>query len=256
MPQEYFYPISSATHDLPAGTDTWTNSGGANKNASTRPGGGRSGPITNDDDTTRIEKGAAYGTQCLNIDWPGPIGVWSGVLTGYGRHAANVAGTTGRSLAFMNAAGVAGATTFFNLTQSAYTSSGVDASNGTNYRPGGGSWSAVDFQDDKTIFFAAAVTGTLANTQKLTSAYGEISYQPPSGGFIFLLGLAGASALPFIGPLHDILQFKKYLSWRRINHLRRTIMTGEEILTAWDEIKAYRYPTYFHMGGLSGEYQF
>src|SRR5574341_186169 len=73
MPTENWYPISGATHDLPAGKDGFTNSGGANKNASTRVGGGRSGPATHDDDTSYIDSIAGDLQQGLNIDWPSPM---------------------------------------------------------------------------------------------------------------------------------------------------------------------------------------
>ena len=248
MPTENWYPISSATHDLPAGHDAWTNSGGANKNASTRPGGGRAGPATHDDNTTLIQEGTINDSQALNLDWPGPVGSVSALDANF-RHVTNGV-SVNRQTAFVNAAGTLGSTwsTVCNASGS-WTSTGpVDVTSG--YRPGGGAWDVGDFADDKTIF-GRVLHAADAGVVSVTSYWGSLTYAPPSGGFIFLLQLAGLGALPFVGAM-DFSQFTRYLSWRRVFHPRHTILTGDEVQQAWRELRAYRHLQFFQMGVACG----
>src|SRR5574341_1110201 len=243
MPSEYYYPISSATHDLPAGHDAWTNVGGANKNASTRVGGGRTGPVTHDDATSYISEATTNDSQALNMDWPGPIGSIS-LFNANFRHATDGVAVT-RQAFFLNAAGTTGSNWgSVNDASLSWADTGpTDITAGGTYRPGGGSWESGDFANDATIFGRVAqVAG--AGTALVTSVWGTLTYVPPIGGFAILLQLAGLSALPFIGRM-DFQQFMRYLSWRRRFHRRHTLLTADEVRKAWDELKAYRYPTFF-----------
>lgn len=86
-------------------------------------------------------------------------------------------------------------------------------------------------------------TSADGGTGHWTSIFGTLTYNPLPGGFIFLLQLVGLGALPFVGAM-DFRQFLSYLSWRRAYHPRQTILTGDEVKTAWDEIRAYRHPVY------------
>lgn len=249
MPTENWYPISGATHDLPAGMDDFTNSGGANKNASTRVGGGRAGPATHDDDTTYIRRTWSAGTeeQSVNIDWPGPMAKQeaSSTFTANARH--RVSGATRRLGRMTNAAGTHGGTAWMDVTDSAaaYANTGpVDISNAATYRPGGGSWALTDFDDEASLFATIQIT---SGDVIVTSIWGSIQYQPPVGGFLFLLNLAGLMALPFVGRMADFAQFSAYLDWRRAYHPRGTIMEPHEVMTAWREYREYRWPTYLEM---------
>ena len=242
---EYWYPISGAPHDLPAGMDDWSNAGGANKNASQRVGGGRAGPPTNDDDTSYIAwtLNGGLAEQAANIDWPSPVGNYDGVLTASFRHK-STSGT--RAINMGNAAGSLGVEINTSSDSSgAYVQGALlDISNAGTFRPGGGSWLATDFQDDKTIFTVVRTAAGGGVQVRVTSVWGQIGYTPPGGAFVFLLQLAGLGALPFVGAM-DFSHFLRYLSWRRTSHPRRTILTGDEVHRAWRELREYRAPRFF-----------
>ena len=245
MATENWYPISAAPHDLPSGHDDFTNTGGANKNASTRVGGGRSGPATHDDATSYISEGTNGEDQALNIDWP-PMSVWDGVLTaGWRVSVSGASAPLSFNLYMVNAAGASGgAIVTESLNNTGFKTTGpVDISNGTTYRPGGGSWSAADFGEAVT-FARTLRAGGPDGTCLVTSVWGEISFTPPGGAFVFLLQLAGLGALPFVGAM-DFSHFLRFLSWRRLHHPRHTVLTGDEVRQAWRELRAYRAPRFF-----------
>lgn len=242
MPTEFWYPISSTPHDLPASSDDFTAHVAANKNVACRPSGGRAGPIVHDDTTWDERTGA--GTQALNIDWPGPISVLTGVFTGAIRHSGD-GSSVNRFSRFTNAAGTS-ATVYVNVTDTSasfVSSSLVDVSNAATYRPDGGSWVVADYANDQTIF--VRIGNASAGTAYVSSVWGELGYEPPAGGFAFLLQLAGLGALPFVGAM-DFGHFTRYLAWRRAYHPRHTLMRDRaEILRAWDDVKSYRHPAFF-----------
>jgi hypothetical protein len=255
MATEFFYPISSAPHDLPSGMDDASNVGGANKNASTRPSGGRPGPMTHDDGSTyahMFANGLPNLDQALNVDWPGPIGIFTGVVLSLGWRIGMLASSGGGSdntdyLYFVNAAGTSGGgVQTFNSSAASpgtgvYTTQGP--SNALGSRPGGGSWTPDDFKDDKTIFARALFTdnggGGNGTPRALTSVWGQLDYLPPTGGFAFLL------ASLVLGTLVDFSQFEQYLHWRRAFHPRHTILCGDEVRQAWREIREYKNRRYF-----------
>lgn len=249
-PVEFYYPISAAPHDLPAGMDQWANNGGANKNASSLPGGGRAGPMTHDDNTSYISEVTNAEDQAINIDWPGPISDLGATFTAWFRRGIDDGGggadASTTRFRFANAAGATSSSDIQSLAATfAWTTYGpVDVSNATNFRPGGGAWSQADFDDDQSLFFWVDISGLVNDTVKVTSFWGEIEYVS-AGGFVFMLQLAGLGALPFVGRMADMVQFRSYLSWRRRFHRRHTLLTGDEVRQAWDELKAYRYPTFF-----------
>lgn len=223
-----------------------TNNGGANKNASMRIGGGRSGPVTHDDDTSYISRimDATPYEQALNADWPGPLVSITAFTAGMRSRSGGV-GTTTRHARFVNAAGTGG-TSFASTSDSLQTwvtVTPIDV-NSASYRPGGGAWSAADFADSVTIFPEAWSDANGSNDARWTSIWGELTYVPPAGGFVFLLQLAGLGALPFVGALADFAQFSRYLSWRRAHHPRHTLLTGDEVRRAWREVREYRHPVW------------
>lgn len=246
MPTENWYPVSIAEHDYPAGMNDFTNNGGANKNASTRVGGGRTGPATHDDDTSYIRRTWSAGTeeQALNIDWPSPMVsvLASSTFNANGRH--RVSGSTRRLARFTNSGGTHG-TAWLDVTNSAgtYANTGpVDVSTAATYRPGGGSWVLADFDDDKSLFVTCQIT---SGDVLFTSIWGDIKFTAPAGGYVFLLNLVGAAALPFIGHM-DFAQFRQMLDWRRLYHKRHTKMTLlNEARIAYEDYKNYKWPTYF-----------
>lgn len=242
MPTENWYPISGATHDLPTSHDDFANNGGANKNASVRVGGGRAGPATHDEGTTYLSR-LNTGNQAVNIDWPGPMLSYDGTITAAWRDATSGV-SVNRLGAMINAGGTVG-TAWVNVSDAsgAYVDHSADISNAATYRPGGGSWGTADFADDKTMF-ARVINAGGAGTVFVTSIWGTIAYTPTAGGFVFLLGLAGLSALPLVGTLADIAQFRRFLSWRRRHHPRHTILTGDEVVKAWRELRAHPFRVY------------
>lgn len=171
-----------------------------------------------------------------------------GVFTAGFRHRAS-AGTPQRALYFVNAAGTPGGAAIANVTDAttSYADAGPnDVSNAATYRPGGGSWVLADFDDETSIFARVHTTSGIGNNSVVTSVWGQIEYVGQSGGFTFLLQLAGLGALPFVGAM-DFQQFLRYLSWRRAHHPRHTLMRDRaEILRAWDEVKSYRHPRFFY----------
>lgn len=245
MAQEFWYPISGATHDLPAGMDDWALGAGTNKNDACRVGGGRSGPATHDD-ASYVTEGTNGEDQALNIDWPGPMASWDGVLTANWRVSVTGASApVGFSLRMVNAAGTSGGAIITeSLNNTGFQDNGpVDIANGATYRPGGGSWTAADFTEATT--FARLLRSSGADgTCLVSSVWGEISYTAATGGFAFLLGLAGLTALPIAGAM-DFAHFLRFLSWRRESHPRHTLLTPAEVRRAWREVREYRHPRFF-----------
>jgi hypothetical protein len=182
--------------------------------------------------------------QAFNIDWPGPMSTYDGVLTANARDSV-LAGTANRiyNMASSSAIGSAWANPVDAV--AAWTTQGpVDISNAAVYRPSGGTWSAVDFANEQTIFGHTRTVAAAGNDYGVTSFWGSISYTPSGGGFVFLLQLAGIGALPLTGAM-DFLHFQRFLLWRRRYHPRHTILTPEETRTAWRELREYRWPSYF-----------
>jgi hypothetical protein len=142
----------------------------------------------------------------------------------------------------------AGTTAFF-------TDAPIDVSNGATYKPDGTAWAASDFQDDTTIlgngFWHDNGGGGHNSAPNVTSVWGTLDYEPPVGGYAFLLNLTGA-VLPFVGTLVDYTQFRKMLVWRRYNHKRQTrwIQHGE-VERAWADVKNYRYPSFFNIPAVA-----
>ena len=80
--------------------------------------------------------------------------------------------------------------------------------------------------------------------------WGTLTYTPAGGSFMFILGLAGLAALPFLGPMTDLAHFDHYMSWRRAHHPRHTKWSSPaERLEAWAEVRAYRAPRFFFPSG-------
>lgn|SRR5574341_2688426 len=248
MPQEFFYPITGAPHDLPAVENTYNVFGGGNVNSATRPGGGRSGPMTHDDATTYVHKVGQPHQQAYNLDWPGPMAEWAGVLTLGWRQCSLDAVGIQRKLAFLKAGPTYGgtATTAYDASTTWTTQGPIDVSNGATYRPGGGTWVNSDFGETTT--FAVTFTDLDVGQLAVTSIWGEVSYTPPGGGFAFLLGLAGLAALPYLGTFADFEQFERYANWRTHHHMRGTVWAPGEIQKAWDDVQAYTYPTFYFQG--------
>jgi hypothetical protein len=113
-------------------------------------------------------------------------------------------------------------------------------------RPGGAAWVVADFLDSTTYFPTMYTNDDVASLTYVTSVFGEITYSPPSGGFAFLLGLAGLMSLSLAGPMQDHTQFEKFLQWRHDIHPRHTILTSDEKVVAWDEYKSYAHPRFFY----------
>ena len=241
MPTEFYYPLSSAPASIPAGHDDYPLSAGSNKNAACRPGGGRTGPMTHDDDTTIliVSINGTLKEQAFNPDWPaGPIASIT-ALTLAERSKHNVAASILRSCRFVNAAGTAGATVVSQTgTLNTYTETAM--TDAMSARPGGGPWTPADIADSVTMFmevFNSAGVGSESIFQ--TSIWGQITYSPPTGGLVFLL------ASVVLGTLVDFSQFQRYLAWRRAFHPRHTILSGEEVRRAWRELREYRHPRFF-----------
>ena len=214
--------------------------------------------MTHDDDTSYVSmfaNGFPNVRQAFNTDWPGPMATYTGSVFTLGMRQryrfVNSAISITRSVFFVNTSGTAGGTaaSASGNSATAWTDVGPNSvTNAATYRPGGGSWSAADFGDDKTIFISVLDSDTggggLRSDADWTSLWGQIDYIASGGGLVFLLQLAGLGALPFVGAM-DFGQFMRYLTWRRLCHPRRTILTGDEVRRAWRELREYRAPRFF-----------
>jgi hypothetical protein len=239
MITEFFYPIAAAEHDLPAGMNDFSGAGsGANKNDRTAPSGGRAGPMSHDDATSYTTVTGEPTQQAYNVSWPSLVASIASITLAF-RHCAIAAVGIQRKCAFVNAAGTFGTTihTSYDNSTTWATQGPSDASSG---RPGGGSWVAADVANDMTQFIVAFTDldiGTLA----VTSVWGELGYEIPSGGFAFLLGLA-ALAPSLVG----FDQLEKLAAWRTLYHPRHTVWAAGELMKAWADIQSYNWPTYFY----------
>lgn len=248
MPTEFFYP--DAVNAAPVTHDAWSANSG-NKGAAVLPGGGRAGPMTHDDDSTYLSAGGGGvgpDNQEISVDFPGPVGVLT-ALTGSFRHRF-VSGSSGnvRRALYWAINGTLGAELASVIDGTTSYADTTDTDALTGHRPGGGNVNSGDINSaapNDLRFLLQRTANNNDDITRVTSLFGQITYLPPSGGFAFLLQLAGLSALPLVGRLTDIAQFRSYLSWRRRFHPRHTKMTPEEIVRAWDEIKAYRHPAFF-----------
>jgi hypothetical protein len=265
MPTEYWYPITSAQHDQPVG---YTNGaffqvvGGGNGNDAHIPGGGRAGPPTHDDATTYVRdfsNGAAADLVGFNIDWPSPMAVYTGnTFTGLGMRSRSLlhgggGSTATRKFSFLDQVpqiGTYGTARAAAGTSAWFTDAPIDVRTGATYKPDGTAWDVSDFQDDTTImlngFFYDNGGGGHNSQNNVTSTWGTMEYEPPAGGYAFLLNLVGAAALPFVGRLTDFAQYQSFLKWRELYHKRHTKMTvPDELAISWADLQAYRWPTYF-----------
>jgi hypothetical protein len=135
----------------------------------------------------------------------------------------------------------------YTTSDTTWRTTGPSTCAASTFRPGGGSWTLADFANSTTLFPRIFHdTGGGGGNVLLSSFFGQIQFQPPFGGFAFLLGLAGLMSLQIAGPMTDYTQFEKFLQWRHDVHPRHTILAAEEKVTAWDEYKSYRAPRFFY----------
>jgi hypothetical protein len=190
-------------------------------------------PVTHDDGTSFIqEAGATNDQQTYTLTGkPAGISVVNGLTIG-ARHQ----GVGGQIAGFMRMDATNGTAAFTVNTGASWATRDPVAAP----RPGGGSWTPADVFNS-TLQMGVRCTVLSANCSTL---WVELDYLPSVGALVFLLNLAGLGALPFVGAM-DFAHFLRYLSWRRAHHPRHTILTGDEVRQAWNEIKAYRHPRFF-----------
>lgn len=237
MPAEYWYPLTPKTWGTPP-SDQWTNNGGADKEASTKPGGGRSGPPSHDYAATYISDAqlGQWMYQHLQLDWPGPVSAVTQLTVRCCTRHVGASSTVGGSRlenasGFTPSSGWTGTDTAWNETAD------TDV---TGDRPGGGDWVKADFENDAT--WAEVYCYKNGGTERqVTSVWGTLDYAAPPGGWMCLLGLVP----PLFSHFLFRADFERFLLWRRIVHPRHTIMTGPEVTRAWEELRAHRHPTFF-----------
>ena len=243
MATEYWYPETIDSHDI--NQDNWVASAGGNENINTRPGGGRAGPLTHDDDSSYISRVSTAAWQDVNLDWPSPMVSYDGTLTATWRHR-TTAGTPQRRLRFRRPSG--SNTTDIRIITDAnrsYQQQALFDVSSSTYNPSGVAWVLADFDDNaSTNMSIYGPSGVL-----VTSIWGEIGFSAPAGGgMLFMLGLVGATALPFVGPLLCLSQLLEYLEWRRLFHPRHTVLSQDEVRSAWTQVGEYRAPSFFFQG--------
>ncbi len=149
-------------------------------------GGGKVGAInTNDDDTQYIFDGTNGHKQCYNVTWPTDVGAVNSIkiferVRQTGPDAIHIAGGVRN----------AGGETNYDP--------GVLPTNYTNYtsgalaRPGGGTWGTADCNNGVTYMQFSLGSGGAGNG-RATWGYLILDYEPPGGGFAFLIvSLVGA----------------------------------------------------------------
>lgn len=242
MPVQYWYTESGATHNI--NSDTWTNSGGANKNASIRIGGGRTGPVTHDDDTTYIVSSASGQLQDCNVDWPGPVSalVSGYTFTAYWRHRATQ-NTPQRLLRFVHDDGTQGGDIDDQTdNNTAYVTDGpVDISNGVTYSPNASAWTPSDINESANYLNVQVEHQVAVTTVRVTSVWGQLEFSPPAAAWYLVLGLTAA---PFVGALTDLGHFMAYMDWNRLYHRRHTILRPWEVREAFSSVRAYPHTRY------------
>lgn len=247
MPTEYWSAADSESYGgfSPPTYDQWTRVGSGGNKANSLRVSGLYSSVSHDDATSYLYWNTyqTWGYQEFALDFPGPIGAVSAV-------------THGQRMKHINNGN---STCNFWLMQSGSPSNAVGGQtfdeDWTNYgpsattRPGGGDWLTEDF--DTENFASGVLYGRIgaypdanANAQRqVTSVWGQITYDPPAGGMIFILGLTGA--LPLVGTLTDIGQLVKFVAWRRRYHWRHTLLRPDEIRKAWAELCVYKHPRFF-----------
>lgn len=244
MPAEYFYPPSAEFGGWSPTYAEW--SGGTSIEAYTRPGGGRAGPptMTTGNYTQSPLVKTVWKYHDIQADWPGPVGAVTG-MTFYGYvYCAGSGGNNAYGLLMM-INGASGASIGAQTFTEGWTTRGTAGPYG---RPGGGSWGYDDFASSQmttgTHFRISSYSSDAVIYRRISDIWGLLTYVPPGGGYVFLLGLTGA--LPFLGTLVDFTQFMKYLDWRSVYHPRRTTWPDKtEIKKAWEEVKNHKFTTYF-----------
>jgi len=209
--------------------DQWALAAGATKVAAVDSGD----PVAHDDGGTFIqEAGGVNEEQSFTLTGkPGGVASVNGVTIG-ARHQ----NAGGQIAGFMRMDAVNGAVAFTVNTGAAWATQAP----ATAPRPGGGGWTPADISNS-TLQMGVRCTVLSVNCSTI---WVELDYQQVFGSLVFLLNLAGLSALPIAGPM-DFGQFMCYLSWRCRHHLRHTILTEEEVRQAWRELRAYAWPRYF-----------
>lgn len=120
----------------------------------------------------------------------------------------------------------------------------TDTTAGFN-RPGGGSWTGADFPGGGAgaqIYARFPLSGT-ASVLEMTTLVFEVDYVPQAGGGGFAFGVA--SILGALGAnilLREMPLLRAEL-WRR----RRLLLSREEVLKTWQELRSHRYPKHFDM---------
>jgi hypothetical protein len=201
--------------------------------------------MVHDDVATRIDSTTPGWIQDLNIDWPNPIGSLPAgfTFTFYGRFNTN-GGAPTVGLRFDDESGTFGGN-IASVNPVAWTTYGpYDVSNGVTHAPSGAAWEVVDLQSGSPYTNVRIGHSGVGTQARGTSVWGELEYTPPSGGFTFLLGIAGAAINPLVGSINDFATFMRFLEWRRLFHPRHTIMKGEEVLQAWRELKECKHVAY------------
>lgn len=110
----------------------------------------------------------------------------------------------------------------------------------TSLRPGGGTWVKGDFTTLITRFRGDG-TGSAGVMLQVTYFDYTVVFRPPAGGFAFLIGsLVGAS-------------LGAHLLLRDVEAIARAVrgsvlLSREEVLTAWQELREDRHPRTFDLG--------
>ena len=243
MPAENFYPFTTHTS---VGYDQFT-ACCSNKSNDVRPSSpARTGTLTTDDskyNTWNTYK--SWGYQCWKLDWPdGPIGAFVS-MTASASHRHLNGGNTARNMYFYGSSALGGG--FNNIQDSATWAVFGPTTITSTQNPGSGAWDAAHVTKgsatERSGAGACYPDVDVAATGNFSGFWGVLTYTPPAGGFVFLLGCLA------YGAFTHIAQLEKLIAWRRTT-MRGTVLTSEEVQTAWQELKAYTHPSFHFMNAV------
>ena len=226
----YLRPSAVGTYNF------WTLGAGASKEAACDPGAS----LSHDENTSYISIGLSPGANnqqsfYLNTGLPAAIKSVNSVAMNFRHRTSGTGGVEGVGH-FLRLGSTNGTGYGFTMQEGYLT-----ATTSSYGRPGGGSWVPGDFTTNN-IQGASYVNSDNAQPARVTSIWATLDYEVPDavGGFAFgvasILGALGAGILLREVPLMQIALARR--GW---------LLSREEVLKTWQELRSHRYPKHFDM---------
>lgn len=198
-------------------------------------------PVAHDDETSYIKKNETAGKNSFTLQPASGVGVINSVSLGSRARIEGLVAGNSMNDGLRLGGNDSGVNTYA-LANTNYATMGATSA----ARPGGGTWTAGDLSTLE-MYIQSSAGG--ATSFRCTTLWISLDYIPATGGWAFMLGLAGLAALQNVGTLIDFSQFKNFLSWRKTAVPDDQLGAGEDVI-AWREFSEYRFPKFFNMGGI------